>query len=258
MVSEGKPKTTWHVRRWQLRRFANSHPRGPLSVGAADCANWLSQPAHRNWSAATKYSEAATLRAFFGWLQDRGERCDNPALKLRGPKVVPIPRPPAPEDLPPVARRDVALAIELSMRLGLRRAELAQVHRRDVKRASDGWTLVVHGKGAKDRVLPLPDDLAGQLIGFRSWVFPSPATNSETGHVTPSTMGKWISEAMPEGFSAHSCRRRFGRKAFQGGDLRAVQILLGHSSPAVTQVYLFVDQPALRRAVDYASRQGAA
>lgn len=252
LFAQGSPESTWKVRLWQLRRFAASHPHGPLSVSPQDCAQWLATPRHRHWSAATRYAEVAALRSFFGWYQSTGERPDNPAAKLRPPKVIPTPKPPTPEVLPPIERKDVALAIDLAMRLGLRRAEIVQVHRRDLKRGADGWSLVVHGKGAKDRLVPLPEDVAGVLLGFRGFVFPS--KRSASGHMSASRMGTLISEALPPGFTAHSCRRRFGRAAFQAGDLRAVQMLLGHHSPAVTQVYLFVDQPALRKAVELAAR----
>ena len=51
-------------------------------------------------------------------------------------------------------------ALRLGAELGLRRAEIAQVHARDVQDAPDGAWLRVLGKGGKLRHLPLPDDLA--------------------------------------------------------------------------------------------------
>jgi site-specific recombinase XerD len=52
------------------------------------------------------------------------------------------------------------------------------------------------------------------------------------------------------GHNTHTLRHRFATKAYQGShDLRAVQELLGHSSPQTTQRYTLVETDALNAAV---------
>lgn len=52
------------------------------------------------------------------------------------------------------------LMLRLGAECGLRRFEIAKVHSRDVMRDLVGWSLVVVGKGDKQRIVPIGDDLA--------------------------------------------------------------------------------------------------
>lgn len=110
--------------------------------------------------------------------------------------------------------------------------------------------LHVHGKGGKDRVLPLTTDLRRELERRpRGWLFPG----RFTGHVHPSTVQKRVREAA--GVAPHAHRHRFGTRAYAGTrDLRAVQTLLGHASPETTQVYVAVTGDGLAAAVEAARR----
>lgn len=64
-----------------------------------------------------------------------------------------------------------ALMLRLSAELGLRCGEVCQVHSSDILGKTGEWLIIVHGKGDKERTLPLDDSLAASLqalpSGFR-------------------------------------------------------------------------------------------
>jgi len=138
--------------------------------------------------------------------------------------------------------------IRLANELGLRRAEVAQVRpETDVVRDLVGWSLIVHGKGAKKRVLPLPDGLAAQLRAAPpGHLFPSP----KGGHITPHWVGVLVSQALADGTTMHQLRHLCATEVHeQTHDVRLVQTLLGHSSLATTQRYIAVEDSKVRKAI---------
>lgn len=248
LMASGKPQSTVRLRVWQIRRFAADHPT-TYRVTTAELARWLGS---HGWSAATIASNRAAFRSFYGWLcRSRHIRC-NPAADL--PSVRPVRREPrpAPEWVVASACCDdrSRLMIDLAAKQGLRRAEVAAVHSRDLVADADGWALVVHGKGSRDRLVPLFGDVAERIRrrGF-GFLFPSPAG----GHLSPNRVGVLVSAALPPGWTAHSLRRRFATRAYEGGhDLRSVQRLLGHASIETTQRYIAVGAADMRAAMMFA------
>jgi len=248
-TAAGKPRKTIYLRSWQMRRFAEQHPGSIRAASTADLARYL---ARDDWSPATKYSVRATMRGFYGYLATAGRIRRNPALALP-----PIQRPrreprPAPETIVQRAASDprVQLMIDLGARQGLRRCEIVAVHSRDLVRDLVGWSLVVHGKGSRERTVPLHDDIATKIIANGpGWLFPSPAG----GHLTANYAGVLIRREL-DGWTAHSLRRRFATKIYaETHDLRAVQMMLGHAQLTTTQLYVGVDPGSLRDALTHAA-----
>ncbi len=69
-------------------------------------------------------------------------------------------------------------------------------------------------------------------------------------HMHVDAVGKAMRRALGFASSAHALRHRFATRAYAGThDLLAVQRLLGHASPATTQIYVAVSDDALRAAV---------
>jgi site-specific recombinase XerD len=137
---------------------------------------------------------------------------------------------------------------------GLRRSEVAQVHARDVHETSGGWTLTVHGKGDKEREVPIPAGLAWDLRTKCMGGFAFPGQHQ--GHLSPLWVGKRISRLLPEGLSMHGLRHRFASVAYdRSRDLLGVQKLLGHASPTTTQVYVLIPDDQLRTIVDAVAGQ---
>jgi integrase len=141
------------------------------------------------------------------------------------------------------ADRRLAFMAALAAYAGLRRGEIARVHRRDLV----GDVLTVHGKGGKTRTVPILDPgLLARLEAVDGWAVP----NRQGGHLTADHVGRLLSRAMPEGWSGHKLRTRCGTTAYAGcRDLLAVMELLGHSRPETTLRYVLLPDDAVRAAV---------
>ena len=175
---------------------------------------------------------------------EHGYREDDPSRTLPAVKV-PRSRPrPCPDSairsaLATITDERVRLAIRIGAQTGLRRAEIAALRRTDVMGRPGQFLLhVADGKGGHQRTVPIGDELATEIMGsptryvFSAW---------DNRPITPDTLGRWISRALPDHWAAHSLRHRFGTTAYQAShDLRAVQELLGHSSPTTTAIYTAV------------------
>jgi integrase len=245
-----QPPTTQKLRSYHLRRFAVETGLCPGDVREDDLLEWLQRP---GWSKATARSYRTTFRSFFRWAV-RAELIDHdPSADLPVISVAPgVPRP-APEEAVEhgitKARDDrTRLMVRLAAEAGLRCREIALVKVEDVGRDVDGYYLRVHGKGDKERVVPLSDVLAGRILEHRhGYVFPGQID----GHLSAAYVSKLVSRALPEGVTAHPLRHRFASVAYVGtdGDIRAVQELLGHASVATTQIYTKVPDGAKRRGV---------
>ncbi len=137
--------------------------------------------------------------------------------------------------------------LRLAAELGLRRGEVARVHSRDVLDDDGGWSLLVHGKGNRDRVVPMPDPLADAIRSRPAgYLFPG----DDDGHLSPKRVGALVSGLLPPGVTMHALRHRFATRAYTvGRDLFAVQELLGHASPDVTRRYVLTTQAEMRATV---------
>ena len=150
--------------------------------------------------------------------------------------------------------------LRLAAEAGLRRAEVALVRTSDVFITGGTAQLVVHGKGGKQRIVPISNELAEQVRrgaaghtpetaaygwGTSGWLFP----DSAGGHLTPAWVGAIVANALPDGYTMHTLRHRFATRAYRGTrNLRAVQTLLGHASIATTERYTAVDDDEIRAA----------
>ncbi|MCV7005140.1 hypothetical protein [Mycobacterium gordonae] len=136
----------------------------PARVTSAGILAWFGR---QTWSIETRRSHRNTAVSFFGWAYRAGHLPANPAADLPVMRAAaPAPRP-APDSAWLVAMTGADPRVRLMLRLaaeaGLRRAEIARVHRRDLTRGPVGAELLVHGKGGKLRVVPLGDDLAAAI-----------------------------------------------------------------------------------------------
>lgn len=204
--------------------------------------------ANKQHKPETRKAMRSSLRAFYEWAYPRGYTEHNPTEHLppvRVPAGVPKP---VPEDIyrEALAKADpeTRLILLLGGCAGLRRAEIAAFHSDSIV---DGF-LVISGKGGRTRRIPIHPTLAIALEGLQGYAFPSPMRSRE--HMTPSVIEDRVLAILPRPWTAHSLRHRFGTMAFRGShDLRSVQELLGHSSPATTARYTLVDDDDLTAAV---------
>lgn len=242
------------MRRAHVAHAARSIGRAPADVQMVDLVEWL---AVQRWAPNTRRAYRASLRSFFAWCHQSGHLKSNPALSLP-PVSVPRGRPrPTPETdyREAIANADprARLAILLAGQCGLRRGELAVVTREDVELEPAGhYVLRVKGKGGHVRLVPLPVDLADELLARPGgWVFPS----NQGGHLTPHHLGKIVSRNLAGALATHSLRHRCASVAYSATkDIRAVQELLGHAKIETTILYTKVPDDSIRAAMEAAAR----
>lgn len=203
------------------------------------------------------------LVGFGAFLVDRGIRTDNPAVGVpRLPETPALPRPLATEQ-----GRKLAAAARIVggwpelftlglLYTGARHSEMRLLEWTQLQ--EHGWVRL-HGKGSKDRDVPVHPDLGRVLGTWRRrcqdarWVFPSPTNHGRP--VAETTTARWLHEvgelAGIEHLTAHTLRHTFATRVLEltGGDVRAVQELLGHASLKSTQIYTLVRKPHLLEVV---------
>jgi integrase/recombinase XerD len=215
---------------------------------------------------STVARRSAALRRFFGFLVDEGLRRDDPSSALPRPRFErPLPRIldedevrrmfEAAEDRAAsgegIAVRNLAL-LELLYGSGLRASELVSLPRGAVR--SGQPFLMVRGKGAKERLVPISSRAQAavsiwmeQVPLSASWLFPS--GKSHLSRVRLFQIVRTMAAdagILPERVSPHVLRHAFATHLLSGGaDLRVLQSLLGHADIATTQIYTHVDSARL-------------
>lgn len=249
----GRAESTVNARRRQALDLV-AHV-DPLLADTHDLLTFLARP---GWKPATRAAARAGVRSFFGWLRLAGHREDDPSAILP-PVRVPagVPHPAGESALAQARARSNGpherLMVELAARCGLRRKEIATLRFDDLQvQADGGYALRIVGKGGRTRVVPIPLDLAHMVLDLRvPWVFPSRFAGK---HMSPNWVGERLSDLLGPTATAHDLRHRYATRIYGAThDLLAVQQLLGHSSPATTQVYVRVPMDDLRRAAATAS-----
>ena len=159
------------------------------------------------------------------------------------------------------AARDL-FAVQLGLGTGLRLAELCDLMIPDVE--LDAQQLIVtHGKGDKERYVPIPDDLVPVI---REWIGARTA-----GHVITRDDGSRMSDVtmywrivrlgkrakIPQRLHPHTLRHTYATRVYEAtGDLRIVQELLGHESISTTQIYTHCTPGRMLAAVNSARTAG--
>lgn len=221
-------------------------PSGPEDVTTEQIVQVF---ARQQWKPETRKAYRNTISSFFRWLHKSGRRSDDPSLdvpRVKKPHAHPRPCP----DRYIAAAMEMAtsserLMIRLGAECGLRRGEIARVHSDDVVADSAGRSLIVRGKGDKQRIVPLSDDLAGIIMDARGYLFPG----RFGGHVEESYIGDHISRLLPDGYAAHTLRHRFATVTYATThDLFVVAELLGHESVETTEHYVATPDGRLRAA----------
>lgn len=228
----GASTETVRARGAQARHLAKEAGVSPVDV---DTDLLVAFFADHEWKPQTKAAYRANLGSFFGRLVERGIIACSPVAAI--PKVLKALR---------IADERTGRMIRLGAECGLRRGEIARVRGDDVLRDACGFTLRVHGKGGRYRVVPLSDELAAELTEHGDgWVFAS----SHGGHLHPRYVNELLNRVLPEGFGPHSLRHRYASRVYaETGDILMVSTLLGHSSVTTTQIYCRIPDKGLHRA----------
>lgn len=248
--SGGAPDSTIRTRTDHLKRLARVFPRSPWTVTGAALTSWTGA---QDWSVAYRRSFRQSLVNFYGWAVECGLIESSPAALL--PTVKPAK--PRPRPVPEIIYREALsrandrsrMMLRLAAECGMRRGEVCQAHTRDVIEDLTGWSIIVHGKGGKQRIVPLPDDLAVELYVFcqRGYFFPGRIN----GHLSDRYVGTIVARLLPGTRTMHKLRHKFATDAFAiDSNIVAVQELLGHDSPVTTRAYVALPDDALRATIN--------
>jgi len=206
--------------------------------------------------------ELSALRSFFGFLIKRGQLTANPAEAVKAPKVArSLPKPLDTDQMAGfldvetddcLEVRDLAMW-ELFYSSGLRLAELVALNCHDID-LNDGLVLVRHGKGNKARSVPV-GKMARQAV--QAWLnvrqqhagtgepalFVSRLGKRIATRTVHARLERWQTKlGVVEHVHAHRLRHSFASHLLEsGGDLRAVQDMLGHANLSTTQIYTHLD-----------------
>ena len=160
---------------------------------------------------------------------------------------------------PWVIARDAAV-LALLYGSGLRLAEALSLRRKDVPAPGAGDTMTITGKGSKQRMVPV---LPQVLRAVADYIALCPAhiapddplfIGERGGPLSPRIVQLVMARlrgalGLPDNATPHALRHSFATHLLaRGGDLRAIQELLGHASLATTQIYTAVDSEHLLEA----------
>lgn len=256
LKARGLRPETIRVKRQHLMQFAraNQHLQ-PHDLTVEVVLGWAST---RDWRPETRHHFYGSFIQFMTW--ERKRRNDPRPVEfplVRRPRTLARPVPDHIIDtltVHPDAR--VTLAARLAAFAGLRRGEIPQVQVNDFIDEPDGRTLLVHGKGGVERLVPISTHLDTAIRHYQAakgitagWLFPGLID----GHISATWLGKLVNTELPKPWTLHGLRHRFATAIYQKTkDLIVVQQLLGHASVATTQRYLAFTSDSLRAAVNAA------
>jgi site-specific recombinase XerD len=285
--------------RWQLDRFARGvqladstvavyrrdlmdlirwmdrlERRSPDRVRRTDVRRYLASLTTRGLASATIARKLAAVRRYFAWAVRQGLAPADPTIGLGAPagparlprvlradeltQLLDDPEPTARTGDPVLDARD-DVVLELLYGSGLRVSELCSLDLAHVD--LDRRRLVVWGKGAKERAVPISEPAAQRLsdwlgsarsahLGALRTAPAEPLAlfhNSAANRLTPRDVRRILDRRSPVPTHPHALRHSFATHLLDGGaDLRVVQELLGHADLATTQVYTHVSRERLR------------
>ena len=267
----------------QFMAFLCGHMGGPVSLEAlkdlrgADIRAFMAQRRSESLGSRSLARVLSALKSFFSFLEREGTLATEALNVIRTPKV-PRSLPKALtvveakrtidatnelEDRPWVAARDMAV-ISLCYGAGLRISEALALTRADLE--TD--TLRVTGKGGKVRMVPLIaavrqmiDTYLG-LVPFRLGPEDNLFRGVRGGVLSPRLIQLRMAQlrsalGLPPSATPHALRHSFATHLLgKGGDLRAIQELLGHASLSTTQIYTAVDTERLLESYTNAHPRG--
>tara|TARA_R110002124_G_scaffold109676_2_gene262741 strand:+ start:8852 stop:9784 length:933 start_codon:yes stop_codon:yes gene_type:complete len=256
----------------QFFRFLAGHTGGPVSLNTlkqlrgADIRSFMAQRRQESLGSRSLARVLSALKSFFRFMEREGVMATEALNVIRTPKL-PRSLPKAltviearetisttaeMEERPWVAARDMAV-LSLCYGAGLRIAEALALTRGDL----EAQVLRVTGKGGKTRMVPLiaavraSIELYLELCPFRSWPEEPLFRGVKGGVLSPRLIQLRVAQlrgalGLPPSATPHALRHSFATHLLgKGGDLRAIQELLGHASLSSTQIYTAVDTERL-------------
>lgn len=255
----------------------NGEPQGlgPVArISVRDMRSWMAHERGRGVGARSLARSLSAVKSFYRWLSEREGFEPTAVLSTRSPKFQKkLPRPLA-EDAasamidtvelqarePWVAARDSAV-VTLLYGCGLRISEALSLTGGDAPLPT---VLRITGKGDKERIVPVID-AARDAVDAYLRLCPYAKQPKEPlfravrgGPLAPRAIQKVMAQTrmqlgLPATATPHAMRHSFATHLLAaGGDLRAIQELLGHASLSTTQAYTAVDAARIMEVYDKA------
>jgi site-specific recombinase XerD len=251
----GHTPETIRTRWYQITRFSRLIHKPPENVTADDLISHL---AAAELGPEARRSLVSCIRNFYKWAVTHNLALIDPTKDI--PSIA-VPQPSGlicPENAIEKALaspdEDTVLSVMLGAYCGLRRHEMTLVNLgTDISDDDSGMTLLIHGKGRKNRTLPVPKALAARITQRpKGFLFPGKIG----GHVGVDYVAKRIKLAT--GYPPHSLRRRFATISYyrSGCNLLLVSRMLGHSDVTTTMRYIGLQQDQMRNTVEAAAQIG--
>jgi integrase/recombinase XerC len=246
--------------------------KGFASVEASDIRAFMAMRRADDIAGRSLMRALAGLRSFGRFLEREGKGKVGALSAIRAPKVAKsLPKPiqiaaakrladaneRAGEERDPwILARDAAV-MALLYGSGLRISEALGLKRREVPRPGEDDVLVVTGKGNKTRMVPVLQNVLA-LIEEYAAMCPHPLppqgpmfVGARGGPLSPRIIQLAMERlrgalGLPDSATPHALRHSFATHLLsRGGDLRAIQELLGHASLSTTQIYTGIDSERL-------------
>lgn len=237
------------------------------TIGQGDMRAFLAHERGRGLGARSLARRLSAVKGFIRWLADREGFDATHVLAARAPKYPrSLPRPLTEEgardvigraetqaEEPWIAARDAAV-LTLLYGCGLRISEALGLTGADLPL---GATLRITGKGGRERIVPVLPAAASavaeylRLCPHRAEAGKAIFRGARGGALNPRLVALAMQRArmslgLPATATPHALRHSFATHLLAaGGDLRAIQELLGHASLATTQIYTSVDTARL-------------
>jgi integrase/recombinase XerD len=254
-----------------LARWLGGRRGGLLACRRADLLDYLAERLRLGYSARSNARMLSALRAFYAQLLRRHGIDADPTALLAAPKLGrPLPKAlsesqvegllAAPDVDSALGLRDRAM-LELMYAAGLRVSELVGLTGTQVNLRQG--VLRVLGKGGKERLVPLGEEALHWLQAYLQGARAELARGRASPMLFLSRRGDGLSRQQfwntvkrhalaagidPDAVSPHRLRHAFATHLLNhGADLRALQMMLGHSSLSTTQIYTLVAKEQLKK-----------
>lgn len=271
-VEKGLSENTVSSYGSDLRLFfsflSQSQVKAVSDVRREHISEFCAQRARMGISAKSMHRALCALRRFFLFLRKEGKIQTNPAEDVDLPKVESrLPRTAPLKDIDAILAqpsghssrglRDAAI-IAVLYATGLRVTELILLKLADID-STRGFLRTI-GKGKKERIVPLNEkalafleDYVAQgrnsLLGSKNsdWLFVRKNGLALSRQSVWKIIKKYaLLAGLGADLSPHQLRHSFATHLLEGGiNLRALQLLLGHSDLATTEIYTHVDKKHL-------------
>ncbi|SDI59096.1 tyrosine recombinase XerC [Aliiruegeria lutimaris] len=255
--------------------FGESLGQRPLErLTISDMRAWMAHERGRGVAARSLARELSAVKNFAGWMAERDGFDATAILAARAPKYRrKLPRPLAEDaakavletvelqsEEPWIAARDVAV-VTLLYGCGLRISEALGL---EADCLPLGESLRIRGKGGKERivpVLPAAREAVSRYVALSPWPAEAgtPLFRGKRGGRLNARLVTRVMErsrmqlGLPASATPHALRHSFATHLLAaGGDLRAIQELLGHASLSTTQAYTAVDAERLMEVYEMA------